>query len=230
MAWYRRERLRQVYLAIVLVVSAVQGYALFITRHINRGDPLLGASFFLLNRILAVRIFVGATLGTFFPLASLSVPILLPVAICVLCAVLIVAGLWHAPLELKLFTLFATEVFAAALWNPLVAVTGPQWPVLLAAPSARYYLFPMLAFLLCVARAARSSEIRWVRIAAIACLCALPIGVVRNWKDYGRWQGFAHYGGEFPPEARRFEQAPKGTVTVIELAPGAPWSVTLTKH
>jgi hypothetical protein len=131
-------------------------------------------------------------------------------------------------LELRLFTLFAAEVMAAALRSSMVSFVGPQWPAVLGLVNARYYLLPMLAFLLCTGWVALHARQRWLRGIAIAVLCLLPLGIVHNWRDFGRSDLLNRYSAIFPAEARRFEAAPPGTRMSFPIEPN--WHMTLTKH
>ncbi|HEY3987814.1 MAG TPA: hypothetical protein VGM02_00855 [Acidobacteriaceae bacterium] len=228
MAWWRRERWRVVYAACVVAFAAVQGYAVFTTRHSARIHHPLGASAGLLARILTVRIFTGALLGSLSPLASLSVPWIVAVTIAIASLALMAWALWRAPLELRLFTLFAAEVLAAALRTPMVHSFGPQWLAFLELANARYYLLPMLAFLMCLGNIALRPGPGWLRGIAIALLCIFPIGAVHNWHDFGKWAGFSSYEAGFRTAAQSFESAPAGTVTSFPIEPG--WTMTLTKH
>ncbi len=228
MAWLRRERWRWTYLLVIVISAACQGYSIFITRNITRTHQPLDASVSLLVRILAAHIFAGSVLGTLSPLDKMSVPLLLPLAITCISLLLLVVGLWHAPLELRLFTLFAAEVMAAALHSSMVSLVGPQWPAVLGLVDARYYLFPMLAFLLCTGCVALHTHKKWLRGIAVAVLCLLPLGIAHNWQDYAHSGLFDRYSMIFPAEARRFEAAPPGTRMSFPIQPN--WRMTLTKH
>ena len=229
MAWYRRERWRTIYAVMLLSFSALQGYAIFITRHAMRMHQPLGASIPLLTRILAVRIFAGAVIGTFSPLSSLRVPLILPMMIVIPSLLLMIAGLWRAPLELKLFTLFGAEVLVAALRTPMVTHIGPQWLAILNLADARYYLFPMLAFLFCVGHIVTTRQVLWLRIVAGVLLCMVSVGIVHNWRDYGNWRDFARYD-DFPAISRRFEASPPGTSMTIRIEPAQLWTMTIVRR
>jgi hypothetical protein len=142
---------------------------------------------------------------------------------------LMIAGLWRAPLELKLFTLFGAEVLVAALRTPMVTHVGPQWLAILNLADARYYLFPMLAFLLCVGHIVTTCRVLWLRIVAGVLLCMVSVGIVHNWRDYGNWRDFARYD-DFPAVSRRFEASPPGTSMTIRIEPAQLWTMTIVRH
>lgn len=229
MAWYRRERWRTVYATLIVGFAAVQGCAIFLTRHSARMHEPLGASVSLLARLLAVRIFTGALVGTFTLLASLKIPLFVPLTIALAALLLMGAAVWRGPLELKLFVLFSGEVLAAALRSPMVHSDLPQWATQLEVPGSRYYFFPMLAFLACAGYLALKARARWLRVVAIVLLCAAPIGIVRNWRDdpYGRQ--LTGYDG-FQADVRRFEAAPRGTIVSLRIEPARTWVMTLVKR
>lgn len=230
MAWLRRQRWHLVYCLLVVGLAAFQGYSVFAMRHVTRMHQPLGASASLLIRILAAHIFAGSVLGTFPLLGTPTLPFIIPLTIVIVAPVVIVAALWSGPLELKLFTLFAAEVIAAALKTPIVSSTRPQWPALLALLHGRYYMFPMLAFVLCVSWVAFHKRSKWLRGIAVAILCAMPIGVIHNWHDFGHEGLFMRYRYAFPAEARSFEIAPHGTRMTFPLEPNDAWFMTLTRH
>lgn len=76
MAWYRRERWRLVQTAVIGACALAQGIAIYATRYTSRVHAPLGASLSLLTRILAARIFSSALIGTFSPLAVISLPVM----------------------------------------------------------------------------------------------------------------------------------------------------------
>lgn len=230
MAWLRRQRWRLVYCLLVVGLAAFQGYSIFAMRHVTRMHQPLGASVGLFIRILAAHIFAGSVLGTFPLLGIPTLPFFIPLTIVIVALAVVVAALWRGPLELKLFTLFAAEVMAAALKTPIVSSTRPQWPALLALLNGRYYMFPMLAFVLCAGWVAWHEPAKWLRGIAITILCAMPIGVIHNWHDFGHQGLFMRYRYAFPAEARSFETAPRGTRMIFPLEPSDAWFMTLTRH
>jgi hypothetical protein len=228
MARWRKGRWRLICALVVLLFALLQGWTIYAPRYIERPHQQLGASVPLLVRILGVRIFAGSVLGSLAPLASLSIPLIVPLLIVVVGGILVVAGLWRAPLEVVLFVLFSAGVLAAALSTPVVTLTGPQWPAFLASGNARYYLLPMLAFLLCAGRVALYGRSNWLRAMALSVFVILPLGIVHNWQDYRREDFFTRYRAVFPVEARQFEAAPRGTVMTFPIEPA--WSMSLTKR
>lgn len=226
MAWQRSGRWRTVCAALVTALAAVQAWAIVANRH---ASPDLGASIPLLLRILGIRVFLGALAGTFGPLASPKVPLILPAAIVIVGFLFMGLALRKSSLELKLFTLYGFAVLAAALRSPLATTSVmPQWTGLLYGAGSRYFLVAMIAFLLCVGRVALVAQSRWLRVAAIVTLCIFPFGVVHNWVDRAHGSQMRSYAS-FHAAALRFEAASPGTTMTLPIEPQG-WSVTLTKH
>ncbi len=231
MAWYRRQPWRWFYAGWVFVFAAVQGIEILSKTGAERSHVPLGASFTLLLRILSARIFAGALLRSFSPLASPGLPWIVPATIVFACTAMMAIALWKGPMELRLFVLFALEFFAAALARPLVVDSGTEWPAILSMADSRYYLLPMLAFMLCVGYLAFRAPSRWLRIVAVGVLCLSPIGAVRGWLDFSYVpQLFDRRTGEFDKVAQRFETGPPGTRVIVPALPFPPWSFTLVKH
>jgi len=137
----------------------------------------------------------------------------------------LVYALCYAPIELKLFIMFASAVLALGLINPLAGTPDhPQW-YWLCVPGCgnRYYFFPMLAFL---------GSLLWlvthklaspaVRHCALALFLFLPGGIVLDWR-YPEL-----YDPRFQQFAQQFQLAPPGTRIRIPVNPG--WLMELTKH
>lgn len=131
----------------------------------------------------------------------------------------------YAPVELKLFILFASAVLALGLVNPLAGPPDhPQWYWLcLPGCGNRYYFLPMLAFLASLFWiASLKPSARAFRYFAIALLLLLPVGIYRDWR-YPPFENF-----RFAEFAKQFERVPSGTKFIIPINP--EWLMELTKH
>lgn len=136
---------------------------------------------------------------------------------------------WTGSLELRLLTFFSVEVLAAALHSPMVTVTIPQWVMVLQLWGCRYYFFPMLAFVLCLLSLATTERRRAMRWIATGLLCLVPIGAVRNWKDYPELHLAEHYSA-FREAALQLESAARGTEMQFPENPTSRWRLVLVKH
>ena len=227
MAWYRRAGWRTIYAALITALAVVQGLAVVATG--GRAHQTLGASFGVLANILGVRIFLSSLIGTTVRFMSPPGPIVFPAMITLAALLLIGVALWRSSLELKLFAFFCLEMLAAELRAPLINSSRPPWPELLLIGGSRYYLFPMLAFLLCLGHLALRAPSRWLRVVCIVLLCAFPLGAVRDWLDYAHGNDLGYYD-TFRAEVQRFEDAPSGTTVTMRTEPARHWVMNLTKH
>jgi hypothetical protein len=176
-------------------------------------------------RMLAGNIFACALIGshsfTKTPMALIVLAALGGLGICLYC-------LRFAGLEWKLFLLYCAAVFAASLRNPLVlrdpfmAGAQPAWDILLDDPSARYWFFPMLAFVWSAVWCALYARERLFKIAGAFIFLTMSIGIVRNWT----------YGGysdeHFAVSVQRMRDAKPGDHVIVPLPPGG-WQMDLVK-
>ena len=131
----------------------------------------------------------------------------------------------YAPIELKLFVLFAAAVLALGLLNPLAGPPDhPQW-YWLSVPGCgnRYYFLAMLAFLASLLWVASRKASPWaLRYFAAVLLLLLPVGIYQDWR-YPPLENF-----RFVEFAQQFENVPVGTKFMIPINPG--WLMELTKR
>ncbi len=186
----------------------------------------LGASFHYFTGILGRQIFLSSLIGLNSQtwLRQLHAIFAIEVISCVVGFVFLLCALRTAPIELKLFILFAYAVLALDLLNPLA---GPpdqaQW-YWLNVPGCgnRYYFMPMIAFLASVSCIAVRKKAKALRGFALLLLAMLPIGICRDF----RYPPFLNL--EFQAFATRFENASPGTHVIIPINPG--WLMEVTKH
>jgi hypothetical protein len=186
-----------------------------------------GANFHYLAAILGRQVFFSSLLGlnTQNSLVHLRGVFAVEVMATAVGLAFLLYGLLHAPIELKLFILFATTVLALDLVNPLAGPPDhPQWYWLcLPGCGNRYYFLPMLAFLASLLWVTcRKASPGAVRYFALALLLLLPIGIYQDW----RYPAFGDF--RFHEFAKKFESVPSGTKFVIPINPG--WRMELTKH
>ncbi len=114
---------------------------------------------------------------------------------------------------MKLFIAFSAAVLAAALRSPLIAGQGTQWEQLAIDKGARYWFFPMLAFLWTLLWAVTSQKQRTLRAASLVCLAVVPRAVIHD------WQYRAYPDSSFAFYTHEFETAPRGAVVEIPVYP-----------
>jgi hypothetical protein len=223
--WMRRDKTLPSFVLLLSACASIQLICIFLTMHSHLNAPL-GATPELFVNILSGQVFLGALIGqrgyemTFshsgwFTLLSLSVS-LMGVA-------LIAHAFLKAPVELRLFIVFAAIIFGAALITPRVSCSGePQWALLCRPGNAgRYCLIPILAFIAVIVwmlgTAGRS------RLLAVALTTIMCIGITWDWHV----PPFADF--DFKKYAHQFEQSSRGYRISIPINPPG-WSMTLTKH
>lgn len=226
--WFRKDSRYNLALAALIPGAVLQLLVLFIAA--SRRPAPNGATLARLINILGGQIFLSSLVGlrTFIQFFGhvRSLPIIDFFAMLVGLAILFYA-LCRAPMELRLFILFATAVLVLGLIHPLATTDGDhvQWEQLqIPGCGNRYYFFPMLAFLasLIWMSVDRSVPSKVPRYAALVLLIFLPIGIFRDW----RYRPFVDL--HFKEIAADFQRASRGTQFVIPLNPGV--EMKLTKH
>ena len=224
----RREMFLKEAVAVLACGSLLQTAFLFFS-HSRRAAPN-GAGLLRLVGILGGQVFLSSILGvrTFIRLFFDQSRYLLLAEVVALClGIGIVAyACCRAPLELRLFLLYAAVALTLALIHPVATYggTAEQWQQM-QTPGVgnRYYFFPMLAFLSAliwsVTRPAATTGVRYI---AFAVLLLLPVGIWRDWK-YKPFEDL-----QFKERAAEFDRAVPGTTVVIPINPN--WQLVLTKH
>ncbi|MGO8758967.1 MAG: hypothetical protein ACLQG3_12660 [Terracidiphilus sp.] len=224
-AWRRRVAWRWVQASVLAVCGLVQAWCLLVIDPAGRIHSPLGASLPLFSRILGGHICVAALLGSNGQAAHARP------AVVVLLAGIAVAGTLFGAIcfartgfEMRLFLVLSAIILAASLVSPTIYSPPGQtrWQQLLGIPGMRYWFFPTLACDWSILWAARS-RIGWLRKLSIVLLCALCVGVVRDWRQ-SALEDF-----KFAEYAARFDAAPPGTLMTIPLNPGG-WNMQLLKH
>ena len=139
-----------------------------------------------------------------------------------LCAV----ALWRGPPLLRKAALFGGLLFGAALWQPQVSLSEPQWS-LMTMPwgGQRYYLIPVLVWIGIVLGLAADRN-RGLRCTGAALCLLLFGGIAADW-SYPRAPptDFSEKAGEFalaPPGTQiEFRSHPRGfsAMVLIKKAP-----------
>ena len=203
----------------------MQAFSLLILDPSIRPHSLLGASPTMFTRIVGGNVILGALLGRtpaavrpgtefFFFLFCM---VMMGSAFAAVC-------FFKSNIEMKLFLVFSGMLLAASLLSP--ATYPPKrftvWELLAQTVGARYWFFPSLAFAWTLLWCAHKGNavLKW---ASIFLLCLMCLSAVRNWRRPDlRDLDFADY-------ARRFQNAPAGTVMIIPENPDG-WNIRLVKH
>ncbi|MBV8592045.1 MAG: hypothetical protein JO212_18650 [Acetobacteraceae bacterium] len=215
-------------LSLVLVAVLVQSGVLLATIA-NRIHGPLGAGPRTLARIVSMQILLGAALGQpamwWLRSTSLWADNTAPVLMTIAGLMLALLGAYRGSRLLRQACLFAALLLAAALLQPQVAVSDPQWP-LMTVPGigARYYYIPMLVWV-GLLFALASDEARPLRWAGALLLGLLPVGIALCWKLPELRPT------SFPQTAQAFAIAPAGTRMEFPLHPtGAPPMVLIKRE
>jgi hypothetical protein len=232
LVWRSRDRRHWILAEVLTALSLMQAWALIhlgssgdAFDHRMTGLKAMGPTPALFARILASQIYLGTLIGG-NGLGTNSGRVSLIVFTCIAIAgtALVVFCFMKSSIEMKLFLAFAAMPFAASLMSstghppPGVSV----WSLFTAAGGIRYWFFPTLAF---------AWVIEWcfqnragaLKTVSVVLLCAMCIGVVRDWKHP------AFKDVQFAEHAKRFDAAQVGsTVTIPENPDG--WTARLIKH
>jgi hypothetical protein len=219
MWWIRQAPHAKWQLGALLPGTAIEVGFLLLSQ--TRRAAANGATLLRLGSILGGQVFLSAVLGvrTFiqwhYGHASFLLTVELLVAVIGLA--ITVYALRFAPVELKLFILFAAAVLAMALHHPLATMEAApgQWELL------RIPGFASIVWML--AQPANASKLP--RTVALSILVLLPIGVCRDWK----YKAFADF--RFPDYVEVFERAAPGTKVTIPTNPTwTKWTMELIKQ
>ena len=225
--WLRRERWTFLLLFCLSIGSLVQGIAILLTGRFNDPDTPLGATPELLAKLLGGQVFLGALIGQkgYELISSHSLAFsVLTILVAIAGIALFLFCLLNAPLELRLFTIFAALIFAASIRSPVGSLTIPQWQALsFPGVGGRYWFIPMLAFITTLIWMVGIRKKPNLRRFATLALAVMIVGIIVDWKY------LAYPDLKFREHATKFAEAPKGTKVTIPINPPS-WSMELIKH
>lgn len=225
--WLRRKRWSFILLLGLSAGAVVQGIAILLTGHSSRVHTSLGATPELFTKILASQVFLAALLGQKGSKLISSISFgysIIAILIAVAGSAAFLYCLLKAPLELRLFSIFAAGVFAMSLLSPVVSETVPQWSLLWRpGTGVRYWFIPMLAFVTILTWLLGATRPRRLQLTAKIALVIMLAGIVVDW----RYPTFADLN--FKNYSRQFVEAPTGTKVSIPINPPG-WFMELIKH
>lgn len=222
--WVRRQKWLFSILVILAIGALVQCLALL---QQTRTVAQLGASPKLFFKILAGQVFLSSLFGQngyewIMPKHSLYLP--LTVLICGISLLALLYALFNAPLELRLFIIFAASIFTTALASPVVNMNSPQWQSMwLPGVGGRYWFMPMLAFVTTLIWLLSVKKPYKFRRVAIVALAIMLVGITLDW-TYPRFADF-----KFGEYANKFAAAPQASKVIIPINP-PNWKMELLKR
>ncbi len=224
--WFRRQRWLSMQILALLPGAAAQGLVILLTMENMRTSATapLGATPTLFAEILARQMFLAPLLGMRTPLpGDGQIAAMFSTAVVCLGAAAMAYCLLNAPIGLRFFVGFSAVLAAAALRFPLCSLTTPQWQIMVA-PGAcnRYWLIPMLSFLVSLAWIAYART-GWLQRTALIALLVMPVGIIRDWR-HPAWND-----QHFAARAQEFAAVPRGTHMVFPIAPSG-WFMELVKQ
>ncbi len=217
--WLRRQPWSLLISALASLAACIQiGLLLHNTLRVHTA---LGVRLEPLVRMVGGNIVAGALFGT-YALASKAPMILLAAAALVGMGIYFYC-LRFANLEWKLFLIYCAALFAASLSSPLVGGSKPLWDLLVDAFSARYWFFPMLAFVWSAVWCALHGRNRLFRIAGSCIVLCMTFGIVHDWRY--RALPDDHFVGF----VQRMRDAKPGDHVVVPIVPQG-WQMELVKR
>jgi hypothetical protein len=133
-------------------------------------------------------------------------------------------ALRRSPLPMKLLSLFACFILAAALRLPS-AYAPPgvtQWEMIARAGGVRYWFFPALSFTWLLLYSAFGRG-KGLKVISVVLLCLLCFGIAL------RWRRPAFDDLDYAAQVRRVDSAPVGAALSIPINPDG-WQMLLTKR
>jgi hypothetical protein len=208
--WVRRQRWTVAAIGC-MSIGTLTNLLLLLHHHGDRVQDALGATPRLFVNMVGADILLSGTLGAHLWADRVPFPAMLMVVAggCVIYGYCIL----RAPLGLKLFVVFCLLLLPPELKTPLISGTRPLWQLLLDDRSARYWYFPMLAFLWGSLWCAVRAPSGFFRYAGTLMMLATCVGIDADW----RYEPFKSVN--FPQSARRFEQTGVGQQVVITVMP-----------
>lgn len=225
----RRNEQWQIFLLFGLLTGALT-QAITIrsqTAPINVHTPSLGTELNLLSKIIGGQLFLGSLIGkSGYAWIEPHVNWLIFAVFAIAGIAAFIYALVKAPLELKLFIIYAASILGSTLLSPLVRGDTIQsfWEAMQSPGlGGRYYFIPRLAFIVTIIWIISKQESNHSKIIAKTVLATILIGIILDFHH----PAFNDY--KFKECADNFMKAQQGAKVTIPTNP-AGWSMQLTKH
>jgi hypothetical protein len=204
---------------VMAACLVVQVAAILASSTLGRSSAPLGASLPMLAQIVQQRV----VLGSFFQGTPISLPNSSWPAIALLVVLMISIGVaaWRNGWRYQILALFPVLMLGFALAKPMVSLTEPQWPPILAGAAERYF-FVTNFFLFCHVLYLVSLLGRF----AYTGLLVLSMAMVPFYIACFNIPPLAEVG--YKDQIRHFQLLPKGETMVIDINPPG-WKMTLTR-
>lgn len=221
--FYTKEKWTLYMIVIFLVASLIQFYPMAVTERPYAED--LGASIKNFSRMVGGQIFVGSIISGNGYQWLIENKLWKDLSIALINLIgfsLLIYGALKSKIELKLFILFSTLVFAASIISPISDPKDKPWDILINPNvTGRYWFIPTLCFIVTIFDLAAYAKSKTIKIISIIIILLMPIGItsglkVPPFKDY-----------LFKKYAQEFENAPSGTEVTIPINPD--WEMKLRK-
>lgn len=149
--------------------------------------------------------------------------VLLAAVVCLLALPVVAFAALKAPLELRIFALFAGGLVIAGLTVPVVSTTGNQWQLLATTAVAdRYFFLGQVAWVGVLFWAVLQLRRVWMR------RVGLGVGAAAFASGLVMWQYMPFINYDWPAEAHTITSAAPGTREVLPINPGGGWAVVVT--
>ena len=205
---------------VMAACLVVQVAAILASSTLGRSSAPLGASLPMLAQIVQQRV----VLGSFFQGTPISLPNSSWPAIALLVVLMISIGVaaWRDGWRYQILALFPVLMLGFALAKPMVSMTEPQWPPILATAAGERYFFVTNFFLFCHVLYLVSLLGRF----AYTGLLVLSMAMVPFYIACFNIPPLAEVG--YKDQIRHFQLLPKGETMVIDINPPG-WKMTLTR-
>jgi hypothetical protein len=216
--WLRRQPWSLLISSLAGIVACIQ--IALLLHNTLRVHTVLGVRLEPLLRMVGGNIVAGALFGS-YALAS-KLPMILLVAAAFVGMSIYFYCLRFANLEWKLFLIYCAALYAASLSSPLIGGSKPLWDLLVGDVSARYWFFPMLAFVWSAVWCALYGRDRLFKIVGAGIVLCMTFGVVHDWK----YRALAD--DHFVVFVQRMRDAQPGDHVVFPIVPDG-WQMELVK-
>lgn len=229
-AWKTSLREKIINISILASTFLIQAYSfLFINvPGAPRSDAPLGAGFLEFFKLVTGKVFISGIFGI-AGYADIKGLFLwksgtLPIVIGLISIAMLLYVFRKSIVEMKMFIIYSTLIFFAALASPQVSLNKNQWEAMLSPTSGnRYFLLPIMAWLVSICWLYFNGKRKLIRFfAGFLLVGAIFVGIPRDfffkhYKDYG-----------FSDQVENFKNISPGENFVFKIPPG--WSMELKKN